>query len=58
MKTYTTGKIAKLCGVTKVTVLRWIKRGELKAYQLPGGQNRITEADFKEFAKRYGIPAI
>ena len=51
-----TGAVAKLCGVSKVTVLRWIEKGELKAFQLPGGQNRIHRDDYKAFADKYSIP--
>jgi excisionase family DNA binding protein len=52
----TTGKVARLCGVSKVTVLRWIKKGDLVAFQLPGGQNRITAVDFMDFATKNKIP--
>ena len=46
----TTGDIAKLCGVNFRTVIRWIQRGHLKAFQLPGrGDNRVQVADFIEF---------
>lgn len=39
------------------TVLRWIERGELKAYKLPGrGDHRITIEDFMEFLSRNSIP--
>lgn len=52
----TTGTVAKFCGVSKVTVLRWIEKGELKAFKLPGGQNRIHRNDFYAFAAKHGIP--
>ncbi len=55
-KYLTTGIAAEYCGVSKVTVLRWIKKGELTAFRLPGGQNRIHEDDFCEFLVKYGIP--
>jgi excisionase family DNA binding protein len=53
---FTTGIVARYCGVSKVTVLRWIEKGDLMAFKLPGGQNRIDKADFYTFAQRYSIP--
>ncbi len=53
----TTGDIAKLCGVNFRTVIRWIQRGHLKAYQLPGrGDNRILVKDFVEFLRDHNLP--
>ncbi|OGO25026.1 MAG: hypothetical protein A2144_14980 [Chloroflexi bacterium RBG_16_50_9] len=52
----TTGTIARHCGVSKVTVLRWIEKGDLTAFRLPGGQNRIHVDDFYAFAAKYSIP--
>lgn len=53
----TTGDIAKLCGVNFRTVIRWIQRGHLKAFQLPGrGDNRVQIADFIDFLKANEMP--
>jgi CheY-like chemotaxis protein len=53
----TTGDIAKLCGVNFRTVIRWIQRGHLKAFQLPGrGDNRVQVADFIEFLNENNMP--
>lgn len=53
----TTGDIAKLCGVNFRTVIRWIQRGHLKAFQLPGrGDNRVQIADFIEFLDENKMP--
>ncbi len=52
----TTGTVARFCGVSKVTVLRWIEKGNLAAFKLPGGQNRIHRDDFFAFANKHGIP--
>jgi excisionase family DNA binding protein len=52
----TTGAVARHCGVSKVTVLRWIEKGYLTAFRLPGGQNRIHRDDFSEFLARYSMP--
>jgi len=53
---FTTGVVARYCGVSKVTVLRWIEKGDLPAFKLPGGQNRISRDDFFAFGTRYSIP--
>ena len=54
----TTGDIGKYCGVHFRTVLRWIERGELKAFKLPGGRgdHRVTVAEFVDFLERNGMP--
>jgi len=52
----TTGQVAKYCGVNFRTVIRWIERGWLKAYKLPGrGDNRIHVPDFLEFVEKHGM---
>lgn len=57
MKTLTTGEIAKLCDVNLRTVIRWIDRGALKGFKLPGrGNNRVREEDFIAFLKEHGMP--
>lgn len=53
-----TGKIARYCETTVTQVNRWIKNGDLKAFQTPGGQYRITKVDFKAFLQRHGMPII
>lgn len=46
----TTGDVAKRAGVTRTTVLHWIKAGELRAaLTTVGGHYRITEADLERF---------
>jgi excisionase family DNA binding protein len=35
------GELAKILNVARSTVITWIKNGEIEAYQLPGGINRI-----------------
>jgi excisionase family DNA binding protein len=52
----TTGVVARHCGVSKVTVLRWIEKGNLTSFRLPGGQNRIHRDDFFAFASKHSIP--
>ncbi len=53
----TTGEAAKYCGVNFRTVIRWIERGKLKAYKLPGrGDHRIQVEDFVVFLQDNGMP--
>jgi excisionase family DNA binding protein len=46
------GIIAKRCGVSNTTVLRWISTGQLPAFRLPGGHFRVGSQDFSEFISR------
>ncbi len=56
-RTFSTGAIAGYCGVNMRTVIRWIERGELAAFRLPGGgNNRVTEAEFLSFLRRNEMP--
>lgn len=56
-KHLTTGEIAKYCGVHLRTVIRWIERGELKAYKLPGrGDHRVVAPDFLRFLQAHHMP--
>ncbi|OGN95835.1 MAG: hypothetical protein A2Y89_01910 [Chloroflexi bacterium RBG_13_51_18] len=50
------GFIAKHCGVSNTTVLRWISAGQLPAFRLPGGHYRIGREDLSGFLSRYGMP--
>lgn len=52
----TTGDIAKYCGVHFRTVSRWIQKGHLKAFHLPGrGDSRVFVKDFIHFLKSNNI---
>lgn len=50
------GFIAKHCGVSNTTVLRWIGAGRLPAFRLPGGHYRIGREDLSSFLSEYGMP--
>jgi len=52
----TVGFIAKRCGVSNTTVLRWISTGRLPAFRLPGGHYRIERDNFSEFLTKHSIP--
>ncbi len=51
------GFIARCCGVSNTTVLRWISAGELPAFRLPGGHYRIERDNLSEFLGRHSMPA-
>ena len=53
----TSSEAARLCGVSFRTVIRWVERGQLQAYRLPGrGDRRIPVADLRRFMRTNGIP--
>ena len=55
-KTYlTTGEIGKILHVTRVTVYRWIKQGQLKAVRVHKGKYRVTRKDFAEFLRQHDL---
>ncbi len=39
----TTGKVARILGVSRHTVTRWIRQGKIKAIRLPSGRYRIPK---------------
>ena len=56
-KVYTTGEVAKFCNVNFRTVIRWIQKGYLSAYQLPGrGDNRISQSSLMTFMQANNLP--
>lgn len=57
LKVLTTGEAAKYCGVNFRTIIRWIEKGRLKAYKLPGrGDHRIQITDFVDFLISNNMP--
>jgi excisionase family DNA binding protein len=50
------GYIARRCGVSNTTVLRWITSGEIQAFRLPGGHYRVDIREFTAFREKYNIP--
>ncbi len=49
-------EVAEECHASRVSVLRWIRQGELKSHTTPGGHHRIRREDFEAFARKYGMP--
>ena len=57
LKSLTSGEIANYCDVNLRTVIRWIDKGSLRGYKLPGrGNNRVTTEDFIAFLKENNMP--
>jgi len=50
------GFIARRCGVSNTTVLRWIKTRRLPAFKLPGGHFRVERTDFTRFLDKNKMP--
>lgn len=55
-KLYTTHEVAKLLGVTPITVIRWIESGKFKCFTTVGGHRRISHDELVVFARRYNLP--
>lgn len=54
---YTTGEIAKICQVTKRTVIQWVDSGKLKGYRIPGSTHRRVSAEaLRDFLRAHQIP--
>lgn len=51
----TTSFVASYCGVSGVTVLRWIEKGLLPAFRLPQGHYRIRLEDVSRFLERCNV---
>lgn len=56
-KVFSTGDVAKYVGVNFRTVIRWIERGELDGYKLPGrGDHRVTLSSLLAFMNKHQMP--
>jgi len=55
---FTTGQIAKICGVSIATVQKWIDAGEIASYRLPmtASERRVSRESLLSFMKRYNVP--
>lgn len=52
---YTIGQAADYCSISRGTILRYVKSGELKASRTPGGHNRIFKRDLESFILEKGM---
>lgn len=48
-ETFTVAEAAKVCGVNRVTVWRWVKANDLPATTTLGGHHRIRKSDLSRF---------
>ena len=54
----TTGEMARICQVTKRTVINWLDSGQLPGYRVPGSRHRrIPYENVLSFMREHGIPA-
>lgn len=53
---FSTHDAAKVCRVTPMTVIRWIKEGKIPAFKTAGGHRRILRVDLEKFCRTRGIP--
>jgi excisionase family DNA binding protein len=51
----TTGEAAGLCSVQPDTVLKWIKKGRLRAVRTAGGHHRIEYRDLESFLRAHRV---
>ncbi len=49
----TTGEAAALCSVKPDTILKWIKKGKLRAVRTAGGHHRIGQGDLQSFLRSH-----
>ncbi len=47
---------SKICGVTRATIWRWIKAGQLQAATTAGGHHRILSSDLQYFMDKKKMP--
>ena len=54
---YTTGEIARICQVSKRTVILWIDGGRLRGYRIPGSRHRrVSVASLRKFLRSNKLP--
>ena len=56
VENFTTGQVARICGVASRTVSVWCDSGRLPCWRIPGGvDRRIRRVDLVGFMKLHGI---
>ena len=54
---YTTGEIAKICQVSKRTVILWIDGGKINGYRIPGSRHRrVSATELRRFLRTSHLP--
>lgn len=55
-QTFTTGQVAKICGVSANTVCKWIDRGVLAGYRIPDSRaRRVHRTELRKFLIGHGF---
>lgn len=54
-KFFTTGDIARIFGVSRISAYKWVTSGKVKAFKIPGGRYKITKKDLVDFIKKSGM---
>lgn len=49
-------EVSEICGVTRATIWRWIKSGQLQAATTAGGHHRIMSSDLQSFMRKKKMP--
>lgn len=55
-KLYTTHEVARLLGVTPITVIRWLESGKFKCFTTVGGHRRVEHDELVRFAQAFNLP--
>lgn len=50
-----THRAGRECGVTAVTIIRWIETGKVPAFKTAGGHRRIRRDDLDKFKEQRGL---
>jgi len=56
-KFFTTGDIARIFGVCRISAYKWVVSGKIKSFKIPGGRYKITRKDLVDFIKKSGLDA-
>ena len=56
---FTTTDVGRICSVSANTVVRWINKGLLHCYRVPGSKHRrVTRDELAKFLEVHGMPGI
>ena len=56
---YTTGQVAKICGVAPRTVSKWFDSGKLRGWRIPGSQDRrVPREELFKFLRTHGLTGV
>ncbi len=50
----TTTELAKLCGVSRFTIINWVKQGRIKVIRTAGGHSRIPVSEALSLLRTFG----